>query len=327
MRSIQFNQFGEPNLVLALVELPMPVPGPGEVRLRLTHRPINPSDLEAVRGRYGRLPQLPAIPGLEGMGLVDALGEGVASVAIGQRIIPLGVQGGTWAEYALAPATRLMPVPDRVTDQSAAQFLANPVTAWVMLVDELALQPGDWLLQTAAGSTLGRLVIQLARLKGYKTINLVRRREQVQELLDLGGDVVLATEDEDVVAQVRQATGGKGVNGVIEAVGGTTGALAFSCLRSGGTMIVYGMLSHEPIPLHSGEALFKGLTVKGYWLTHWLRSENPLKVLQVLQELMGLMVTGHLIPPVAAEYDLGQFREAVAHAERRGRSGKVILTG
>jgi len=327
MRAIQLTQFGEPATVLSLVDVPMPEPGPGEVRLRLTHRPINPSDLETVRGRYGRLPQLPATVGMEAMGRVDALGEGVSGFSVGQRVIPLGVQGGAWAEYALASANRLVPVPDTVSDQTAAQFLANPVTAWVMLVDELALQEGDWLLQTAAGSTLGRLVIQLARLKGYKTVNLVRRRQQVQELLDLGADVVFTTEDEDVVAQVRAVTGGKGVKGAIEAVGGATGALALSCLRAGGTMIVYGMLSHEPIPLHSGEMLFKGVTVKGYWLTHWLRAENPLKVMQTLAGLMTLMAEGHLVPPVEAEYDLAQFQEAITHTESRGRSGKVLLIG
>ena len=327
MRSVQFTQFGEPNTSLSLVDLPMPEPGAGEVLLRLTHRPINPSDLETVRGRYGRLPQLPAVVGMEGMGRIEALGEGVNGFSLGQRVIPLGVRGGTWVEYAVTPANRLVPVPDAVSDQAAAQFLANPVTAWVMLVDELALQEGDWLLQTAAGSALGRLVIQLARIKGYKTVNLVRRQEQVQELLALGADAVLVTDEADVVGKVKALTGGKGVKGVIEAVGGTTGALALSCLRAGGTMIVYGMLSHEPIPLHSGEVLFKGVTVKGYWLTHWLRVENPLKVLQTLGELMNLMAAGQLVPPVEAEYDLADFAAAITHAETPGRSGKVLLTG
>lgn len=327
MRALQFSQFGEPAAVLSLTDLPIPEPGPGEVRLRLTHRPINPSDLETIRGRYGRLPKLPAVLGLEATGVIDALGEGVSGFTIGQRVVPLGVRGGTWAEYGIASAMRLLPVAAGVSDQTAAQFLANPVTTWVMLVDELGLKEGDWVLQTAAGSTLGRLVIQLARLKGYKTVNLVRRAEQVQELLGIGGDAAFATDDPDLVAKVRAVTGGKGANGAIEAVGGATGALALSCLRSGGTMIVYGMLSHEPIPLHSGEMLFKGVTVKGYWLTHWLQATNPIRVAQTLGELMQLMAQGHLVPPVEAEYDLAQFAEAIEHTERRGRSGKVILTG
>ncbi len=327
MRAIQISQFGEPVDVLTLVALPVPEPGPGEVQLRLTHRPINPSDLETIRGRYGRLPALPAVGGLEALAMVAALGEGVTGLTVGQRVVPMGVRGGTWVEYALANPTYLLPVPDSVADQTAAQFLANPVTAWVMLLDELSLQAGDWLLQTAAGSTLGQLVLQIARLKGFKTVNLVRRQEQVAELLDLGADAVFTTDDPDVVAKVRTLTAGKGVKGVIEAVGGATGSLALSCLRSGGTMVVYGMLSHELIPLHSGEMLFKGLTVKGYWLTHWLRVTPPAKIAQICRELMNLMAEGHLIPPVEAEYDLADFAAAVAHSERPGRRGKVILTG
>lgn len=327
MQTIQFTQFGEPAEVLTLADMPTPEPGPGEVRLRLTHRPINPSDLETIRGRYGRLPQFPATPGLEATGVVDALGAGVTGFQVGQRVIPLGIRGGTWAEYGIASAMRLLPVADGVSDESAAQFLANPVTAWVMLLDELQLKEGDWVLQTAAGSTLGRLVIQLAQLKGIKTVNLVRRVEQVQELLDLGGDAAFATDDPDVVAKVRAVTGGKGANGVIEAVGGETGAMALACLRAGGTMIVYGMLSHEPIPLHSGEMLFRGTTVKGYWLTHWLQTTNPLRVAQTLGELMQLMAQGHLIPPVSATYPLTQFAEAIEHTESRGRRGKVLLIG
>ena len=327
MRAIQFSQFGLPIDVLNLVDLPLPEPGPGQVRLRLTHRPINPSDFSTIRGEYGRLPQLPAVPGLEGTGTIDALGTGVSGLQIGQRVIPLGISTGSWAEYGLANAALLLPVPDGLPDQTAAQFLANPVSAWLMLEDELDLQPGDWVLQTAAGSTLGRLVLQMAQLQGYKTVNFVRRREQIQELLDLGADAVICTQDTDVVAQVKALTGGKGVKGALEAVGGDTGALAASCLAPGGTMIVYGMLSSEPIPLHSGEILFKGNTVRGFWLTHKLMHTPPAELMPVMARLMQLMITGQLIPPVEAEYDLADFKKAVIHADTPGRSGKVILVG
>ncbi len=327
MRAIQFNQFGKPTDVLQLVDLPQPQPAPGQVRLRLTHRPINPSDLLTVSGEYGRLPPLPATPGLEGMGQVEKLGAGVKGLEVGQRVIPLGLIGGTWAEYGLADAQRLLPVPAAVSDQSAAQFVANPVTAWVMLEDLLDLKTGDWVLQTAAGSTLGRLVLQLAQLRGYKTVNFVRRREQVAELLTLGADVVICTEDKDVVQQVMTLTGGRGVKGALDAVGGAAGALAMGCLRPGGEMIVYGMLSFEPIPLHSGEMLFKGTSVRGFWLTHWLGSTPPGQVMPALRQLMQLMATGQLTPPVAAEYDLADFQQAITHAQTPGRSGKVLLKG
>ncbi len=325
MRAIRFDRFGPPLDVLRLEEEPRPEPGPGQARLRLTHRSINPSDLLTVSGEYGRLPRLPATPGFEAVGRIEALGEGVRGWRAGDRAIPLSADG-TWRESVVVDATRLMPVPDAVSDATAAQFVVNPVSAWVMLEEELALRPGEWLLQTAAGSTLGRLVLQIARLRGYRTVNLVRRREQIDELLALGADAVLCTEDGDVVERVRELTGG-GVRGVLEAVGGPTGALAVRCLRPGGVMLVYGLLSGEPLPLHSGEILFRGLTVRGFWLTYWFRHTPPDRTLDTLSTLMQLMAEGHLLPPVEAAYDLADFREAVAHASRPGRRGKILLTG
>jgi NADPH2:quinone reductase len=326
MRAIRFEQFGPPAEVLRLAELPTPEPGPGQARLRLTHRPINPSDLLTVSGEYGRLPNLPATPGFEAVGRVEAMGEGVRGLAVGARVVPLSA-GGTWCESVIADASMLVPVPDDVSDDAAAQFIVNPVTAWVMLEEELKLQPGDWVVQTAAGSTLGRLVIQLGRLRGYRTINFVRRPEQVDELLALGADAAIATTDGDVIERVRQLTGGRGATAALDAVGGETGALALRALRSGGTMLVYGMLGGEPLPLHNGEMLFRGLTARGFWLSQWFRQTPPAQVAGTLGTLMGLIAGGKLTPPVEAEYDLADFRAAIAHAERPGRRGKVLLTG
>ncbi len=326
MRAIRFYEFGDPLAVLRVEDIPLPEPGPDEIRVRLTHRPMNPSDLLTVSGQYGRLPrQLPAVPGLEGAGLVDALGEGVAGLGLGQRVIALG-SGGTWQEAVVIPAAGALPVPDSISDQTAAQFVGNPVSAYVMLVEELALQPGDWVLQTAAGSTLGRIVLQLAQLKGYKTINWVRRREQVGELLALGADAAFCTEDDDLVQQVTELTEG-GVQGVLDAVGGAVGALAADTLRTRGTMLAYGLLSGQPVPLNTGRMLFKGTTVRGFWLTRWMQSQPPEQLRAVFTALLGLMTEGHIQPPVEAEYDLGDVLEAVRHAQTPGRSGKLLLTG
>ena len=327
MRAIIIEEFGEPSEVCNVGESETPAPGPGQVRVRLTHRPINPSDMSTIRGEYGRLPNLPATPGMEGFGVVDQLGEGVSGLTVGQRVVPLGLSG-TWKTYGISNAAQLIPVPDPVSDHSAAQFIVNPVTAWVMLTEGLALKEGDWVLQTAAGSTLGRIVLQIAKIKGYKTVNLVRRREQVQELLDLGADAVFCTADghEAVLKQVMDVTG-KGVNGAIESVGGETGTLAHACLRAGGTMLVYGLLSMKPSALNWGEMLFKGTTVRGFWLTHWFASTDQGHISASLMELMGYMATGDLAPPVEAEYDLADIKEALKHSERPGRSGKIILTG
>lgn len=325
MRALQFSQFGPPADVLKLEDLPTPKPGAGQVRVRMTHRSINPSDLLTVSGGYVQLPKLPSIPGGEGVGKIDALGDGVKGFQVGQRVIPL--TGGTWCDYVIAPTFLLLPVAEQVSDQTAAQFVANPVSAWVMLEEELDLKEGDWVLQNAAGSTLGRIVLQMAKLKGYKTINFVRRRAQVEELLALGADSVICTEDADVLKQVMTLTNGKGVAGALDAVGGSTGALTLNCVAPGKTMIVYGLLSGQPTPINTGEMIGKGTTVRGFWLVQWLKSKEQGERAATFINLMQLMATGKIVPPVEAEYDLGDFQEAIAHAQKPGRQGKVLLTG
>lgn len=328
MRALRLNQFGEPLDVLHLDDVPTPEPGPGEVRVRMTHRSINPSDLLTVRGFYPIRPSLPGSPGLEGVGVVDALGAGVTTLARGQRVISLAGVPGTWAEQLVIPADRALPVPDAVSDQVAAQVLVNPVTAWAMLHDELALGEGDWVLQTAASSTLGHLVVQLAKRRGIRTINVVRRRAQVEALLDLGADAVVCTEDESLVERVQAITGGKGVRGAIDAVSGPQGGEVAKCLAAGGTMLTMGVLGGATLgPIDAGDLLFKGATIRGFWLTNWFGRQSLESMGRAFTEVLTLLATGAMQPVVEAEYDLADFRGAITHAERQGRSGKVLFRG
>lgn len=326
MKSVKFYEFGNPADVLRVEDAPQPEAGANQVVVRLRARSINPSDLLTVRGLYGALPRLPATPGLEGMGEVISVGEGVTHLRPGQRVIPLGVQG-TWQEYILAPSAQLIPVPDSVSDQTAAQFVVNPLTAWIMAVEELQVQPGEWLLQTAAGSTLGRVVLQIARRRGFKTINVVRRREQGEELKALGADEVICSADEDLVERVKEITGKAGLTKAIDAVGGQTGADVMRALGRGGVLLVYGLLSMQPMPIDGGRMIFTTTTLKGFWLTEWLRSAAPERQHAVTSEMLRAMATNEIVPPVEAEYPLTDVLSAVEHAERPGRSGKVLLVG
>jgi NADPH:quinone reductase-like Zn-dependent oxidoreductase len=326
MQSVRFHEFGNPADVLRLEDIQQAEPGMHQVLVRLRARSINPSDLLTVRGLYGSLPKLPATPGLEGMGEVVAIGEQVNHLRLGQRVIPLGVQG-TWQEYILAQSAQLIPVPDSVSDQTAAQFVVNPLTAWIMTIEELSLEPGEWLLQTAAGSTLGRVVLQIARLRGFKTINVVRRRDQVEELKTLGADEVICTDEEDIVERVKEITGKAGLSKAIDAVGGETGAAALSALGRNGAMLIYGLLSGQPLPIDGGRMIFTTTTLRGFWLSEWLRAAAPERQQAVTAELLRSMASNEIVPPVEAEYPLAEVLAAVKHAERRGRSGKVLLVG
>lgn len=329
MRALRFHAFGKPADVLQLDDVPTPEPGLGEVRVRITHRSLNPADLHAVLGHYGNLPDLPATAGHEGSGTVEALGDGVDTVAVGQRVVLLGVDG-TWQESGVVPADDLFPVPDAVADEDAAQLFVNPLTAWLML-DELDLREGDWLLQTAATSQVGRLVIQLARRRGIRTVNIVRREDARPELEALGADaVVVATAAGDprsVRKQVERLTGGSGAHGAVDAVAGKVGSLAAQCLAEGATMLVYGGLSGEPLALEAGTLIFRRVAVRGFWRTRWFERAPRAETVAALSHLAQLVADDALILPVDAAYDLADIREAVAHSRASGRSGKVLLTG
>jgi NADPH:quinone reductase-like Zn-dependent oxidoreductase len=327
MRSVRFSAFGEPADVLNVEEAPAPAPGPGQILVRVRVRPINPSDLFAIRGVYGILPSLPATPGMECAGVVEALGEGVTQPHVGSLVIPLAPKSGTWQDYVLTDARAAIPVPPMLTEQQAATLLVNPATAWLLLHEELRVEPGAWVLQNAANSAVGRHVIQLSRRAGFRTINVVRRRDVIDELREEGADEVICEADEDVVERVRAITGGKGVRYALDSVAGKSGEQLLGALRPGGTSIIFGAISGKPIMLDPGALLFRGATVRGWWLAHWFRTATPQQMTDLFGALIPLVADGTLRTPIAAEYDLADIKAAVAAAEGSERNGKVLLVG
>ncbi len=328
MRAIRFAQHGDPLRVLALENVATPAPGPGEVRVRLTHRPINPADLLTVMGYYRIFTKPPLSPGLEGVGRIDALGPGVQGLTVGQRVISLAGQPGHWAEQYVMPAERVLPIPDAIPDQVAAQTLANPVTAWALVNDELPVREGDWLLQTAASSAVGRLVIQLARRRGIRTVNVVRRRDLAQQILDWGGDAVISTDEESLIERAQAITGGAGVAAAIDAVGGDIGGQTTSCLRPGGAMYSYGILSGTPLNgVDVARMIFDGTTLRGFWIIEWFQRRPPDVIGRALTEVITMLGSGELTTTTEAEYDLADFSRAIEHAQKPGRRGKILLVG
>jgi NADPH:quinone reductase-like Zn-dependent oxidoreductase len=328
MRAVRYHAFGKPADVLQLDEVPTPEPEPSEVRVRLTHRSLNPADLHTVLGHYGNLPDLPAVGGHEGVGYVDLIGHDVSGIKSGQRVIPLGIEG-TWQEQIVITPDDLFAVPDAVPDEAAAQLFVNPLTAWWML-DALGLGDGDWLLQTGATSQVGRLVIQLARRRGVRTVNLIRRVDARDELTTLGADAVIVTEAGDDAKAVRKRildlTDG-GADGAVDCVAGAVGTLAASCLSDSATMLVYGGLSGEPLALDAGPLIFRRAAVRGFWRTRQFELIPRDETRTALTHLALLIADGDLVLPLEATYDLADVREAVAHSRASGRSGKVLLTG
>src|ERR1700674_5818841 len=231
MKAIKFTQHGEPKDVLAVTDGPLPEPGEDEVRVRVLLSPINPSDLLYVRGHYsGVTPTFPASVGFEGVGVVDALGAGVQNLTVGQRVFARNSQGGNWADYVVIPSAKAFPAPQGIPDEQVASLLINPASAILMLRHILRIPRGEWLLQSAASSELGRMIIRLAKRDGIRTLNVIRRKEGAAELEALGADAVIVATDGPIDEQVREIIGPEGIRFAIDPVAGQTGTEIFRSL-------------------------------------------------------------------------------------------------
>jgi len=331
MQAVVFEQFGEPGDVLNVVEGQAAQPASGEVLVRMLAAPVNPSDLMTVRGTYGRLPEMPAVPGYEGVGIVETSGGGVLGRFLtGKRVAVASRNGGTWAERCVVPAKQVIPLPKDVSTEQGAMFFVNPVTAFVMTRRVLQVSAGEWLLQTAAGSALGRMVIRLGRRFGFRTLNIIRRPEQAPQLQAVGADAVVHFDPakhsaEQLRDDVSQVVGEGGIRYAIDPVGGATGSAVVACLGTGGRLLVFGTLSDDPLSFSPRQLMGPGAQVEGFWLTNYLDRLGLLGKLGLIRQVGGLVRSGVLASEVGATFPLENIREAVGAADQPGRTGKVLL--
>jgi NADPH:quinone reductase len=329
MKAVQLLEYGEPARVLAVRDVPLPEPARGEARVRMLAAPVNPSDLLFVRGVYpGAQPsRFPTPVGFEGVGVVDALGPQVQGLARSQRVTVRNRRGGTWAEYAVVPADALFPLPDDVPDEQAACMLINPSSTILMLRHVLAVPRGEWLLQSAATSELGRMMIRLAKHDGVRTVNVVRRREAVAELQRLGADAVLVSTDGPIDEQVHKIVGHAGVRYAIDPVAGETGTQVFQALADEGRMLVYGSLTREPIRVGADpRTILAGRRIlETFYAPYWQTKLDAAAQRGLLEEIVTLIREGVLASSIGRRYSLDDMAPAVAQSETKGRSGKVLL--
>ena len=329
MKAVVFERFGEPKEVLQVRDVPLPEPAAGEVRVRMKMSPINPSDMMTVRGQYGRLPNMPATPGYEGVGVIDKAAPGWLAKLRGlkpeRRVAVLNARGGNWAEYVVVSARQAVPVPDDLPDDQVAAFFVNPATAIVMTQHVLQVQRGSWLLQTGAGSALGRMVIRLGKELGFRTINIVRRKELAGELKAIGGDEVLSTADDKIAARVKEITGGAMVPCALDCIGGPGVVDVLQSLAPLGRLLVYGTLSNEPIPLDPRLLMGGQRAIEGFWLSEWAPQQGVLRMIGLFRQITSLMRAGVLTTPVAATYTLDQLPQAIERVDQPARGGKILL--
>ncbi|PYI93432.1 MAG: alcohol dehydrogenase [Verrucomicrobia bacterium] len=318
-----YETHGNPAEVLRVVDCPWPEPAANEVVVKMSAAPINPADLNSIEGKYPIKPELPATPGMEGAGVVIEVGSEVRDLAVGTQVI-LPHNFGTWREIAVIAADKLVVVPKEIEPIQAAMLKVNPITAWRLLHDFVPLRPGDWLMQNAANSGAGQCVIQIARELGYKTVNVVRRAELVDELRSLGGDVVLV-DGENLRDEVAAATQRASIRLALNAVGGENALRVAKCLASDATMVTYGAMSLQPLSIPNGMLIFKNLRFTGFWVNKWYDSATLEQRAETFAPIFEMAKRGLLQTKVEKTYRLGEAAAAIAHASQHKRSGKILF--
>jgi NADPH2:quinone reductase len=356
MKAIQVEAFTTDVSQLKLVDVARPSPGPGQVLVKMIFSPINPSDFNFIRGDYQSAlarvlwnrtnpedtsskplafepsgqtlhASTPYIIGGEGVGIVEQSGGGfLAKRLLGKRVaISSGPPMGTWQEYTVVDAKRAVAVPDQLDDQQAAMYLVNPLSAYAMVKDVLNVQSDQWLMLSGAGSALSQMVIRMSRLYGFNTIAVVRSGHKTRQLKELGAKVVIETDSMDLTDEVYKATGGIGVDYVMDCIGGELLEQMQGCVTVNGHILVYGTLSGPSCTLYSRDLMMPCARISGFFAGNWLAQKSLLQKVMILRRIAQLAKTGLFNTPVDAVYSLDEYQQALEDASKAGRKGKILF--
>jgi NADPH:quinone reductase-like Zn-dependent oxidoreductase len=326
-RIVRFHQTGGPE-VLKIEQVDVPPPGPGEVRIAVKALGLNRAESMFRSGHYLEQPRFPARLGYEAAGTVEALGEGVQGLKVGDAVstIPAFSQNqyGVYGDTAIVPAFAVAKHPASLSWAEAAAVWMQYATAYGALIDIAGLKAGDTLLIPAASSSVGIAAIQIARMIGATPVALTRGSSKRKALLDAGAAHVIATEEQDLVAEAKKLTGGKGARIVFDPVGGPTVAKLTVAMAERGILFLYGALSTEPTPLPLMDVVGKSLTIRGYVLFEI--TGDPQRLERAKKFIVDGLSAGRLKPVVAKTFPLEQIVEAHRYMESNQQVGKIVVT-
>lgn len=324
MKVVQFSRFGPPEQVAECIEADdPPAPAAGELALDVLAFPVNPADILTIEGRYRTNIPLPSRAGVECVARVAAVGSAVTGLHAGDLVIPL--DGQNWVQHKLAKADGVIKVPAGIDPLQLAMLKVNPPTAYLMMTRYVQLAPGDWILQDAANSAVGRCLIRLANREGFRTVNIVRREGLAEELTALGADAVLV-DGPDLARRITKATEGAAIRLALDAVGGTQIVRFGDALADEATVLNYGLLSGENPQLSGQQSVFKRLRLTGFWLAPWFGSAPRAEIEVLYAELTERLADGTLNVPVEATFAIEDIRQALALTNNYHRAGKVLVT-
>ena len=323
MKQVQFKSFGHPEEVVEVVDLPdLAVSGPDDVLVRVHLAPVGPADLGTFWGRYPRQNPASAVPGIEAIGVVEALGANINDLAVGDRVLVLPVD--SWSELLLLKRDQVARVSNDADIFQQFTLKSNGSTAALLLSSFVDLLPGAWIVQNAANSTVGQYIVQIARARGLQTINIVRNQAAADKVRALGGDVVVI-DGPDMLDDIRAAVGDADVRLAIDCVSGEGSIGMAEVLGGRGTLVVYGGLSGQAVQVRPLQLIAKDVTVRGFWVTRWLKETPNDQVQALIDELDGMVQSGALVTEVASLHTLADIKTALNSASTGGRVGKVVL--
>ncbi|THG07522.1 hypothetical protein TEA_006412 [Camellia sinensis var. sinensis] len=290
--AVLYDHHGPPDTVTRVVEVPPVELKETDVCVKMLAAPINPSDINRIEGVYPVRPQVPSVGGYEGVGQVHSLGSAIKGISPGDWVIPSPPSSGTWQTYVIKDQSVWHKIDKDTPIEYAATITVNPLTALLMLEDFASLKSGDAIVQNGATSIVGQCIIQLARNRGIRSINIIRDRagsDKVKEKLKkLGADEVY-TESQLEVKNVKALLANIPEPALgFNCVGGNAASLVLKFLRQGGTMVTYGGMSKKPITVSTSSFIFKDLSLRGFWLQKWMTSDKAKECRKLIDYLLSL---------------------------------------
>ncbi|RIY35565.1 zinc-binding dehydrogenase [Psittacicella gerlachiana] len=323
MKAVIHKIFGEPEAVVECTQVATPEPQEDQVLIQMIMSPIHNHDLWTIRGTYGYKPNLPEVAGSEAVGKIVALGSKVKHLQVGQRVSVANIHQ-TWAEYFVAPANAVVPIPEAMSDEQAAQLIAMPFSA-ITLLEFLEVQAGQWIILNAASGMIGKTTAMLAKARGVKVINLVRRSSVIAELKELGIEHVVATDTPNWQEQVKEILGEEALVAGVDSIGGADSKEMSQLLGYGALFVSFGTMGGEPVQIPVGDLIFKQIQVKGFWGSIVSQQMLKEKKAALMQELISYVLSGQIQLPVGGIYSLEQVAQACAASLKAGKSGKILL--
>lgn len=323
MKAAEVSNIGPAEKVVRCIDVPEPgAPGAGEVLVDIVACSINPADILMIEGGYATKPETPCPHGIEGAGIVTAVGPGVTGLKIGDKVMSLARTN--WVQQIRDKAETFIRLPTKIDLTQAAMLKVNVATAHLMLATYVPLSKGDWVIQNAANSGVGVDLIRLAAADGIRTVNVVRRAELIAPLKKQGADIVIV-DGPDLAQRVAAETGGAAIKLGIDAIGGSAIGRVIDCLAESGTAVNYGLLSGEKCQIDAFNFVFRDIRLVGFWLAKVMRGMRFDEIQALYEKLSARLIDGTIRVEIEASYPLEKISDAMAHAKREGRGGKVQL--